>query len=103
LRRRSTRRRRDDALLRRTPAPGTSCISPQEAVKIVTVRREGGPSHGGQAKDPWGNERIAFEAAATINRKEFGLNWNAVLETGGFLVGDEVKISLSVQAIRKQG
>jgi polyisoprenoid-binding protein YceI len=55
----------------------------------------------GRAKDPWGNERIAFEAEAAINRKEYGLNWNAALETGGFLVGDEVKISLSVQAIPK--
>ena len=55
----------------------------------------------GKAKDPWGNERIAFEAEAVVNRKDFGLNWNAVLETGGFLVGDEVKISLSVQAIPK--
>ena len=53
----------------------------------------------GRAKDPWGNERIAFEAETTINRKDYGLNWNAALETGGFLVGDEVKISLSVQAI----
>lgn len=53
----------------------------------------------GKAKDPWGNERIAFEADVTINRKDYGLNWNAALETGGFLVGDEVKISLSVQAI----
>jgi len=55
----------------------------------------------GKAKDPWGNERIAFEADATINRKDFGLNWNAALETGGFLVGDEVKVSLSVQAVPK--
>ena len=55
----------------------------------------------GKAKDPWGNERVAFEAEATINRKDYGLNWNAALETGGFLVGDEVKISLSVQAIPK--
>ena len=53
----------------------------------------------GNAKDPWGNERIAFEAEATVNRKDFGLTWNAALETGGFLVGDEVKISLSVQAV----
>jgi polyisoprenoid-binding protein YceI len=53
----------------------------------------------GKAKDPWGNERIAFEAATTINRRDFGLTWNAALETGGVLVGDEVKISLSVQAI----
>ena len=53
----------------------------------------------GRAKDPWGNERIAFEAETAINRKDYGLNWNAALETGGFLVGDEVKISLSVQAV----
>ena len=55
----------------------------------------------GKAKDPWGNERIAFEAGTTINRKDFGLLWNAALETGGFLVGDEAKISLSVQALPK--
>jgi polyisoprenoid-binding protein YceI len=53
----------------------------------------------GAAKDPWGNARIGFEAEMTINRKDFGLTWNAALETGGFLVGDEVKISVSVQAI----
>lgn len=55
----------------------------------------------GTAKDPWGNERIAFEAETTLNRKEFGLNWNAALETGGFLVGDDVKVSLSIQAVAK--
>jgi polyisoprenoid-binding protein YceI len=53
----------------------------------------------GKAKDPWGNQRIAFEAETTVNRKDFGLTWNAALETGGFLVGDEVKITLSVQAV----
>ncbi len=53
----------------------------------------------GKAKDPWGNERLAFEVEYTLNRKDYGLNWNAVLETGGFLVGDEVKISVSVQAV----
>ena len=56
----------------------------------------------GMAKDPWGNERAGFEAEVTINRRDFGLTWNAALETGGFLVGDEVKISLSVQAIAQQ-
>jgi polyisoprenoid-binding protein YceI len=56
-------------------------------------------SYLGKAKDPWGNEKAAFEADLTINRKDFGLNWNAALETGGFLVGDEVKISLSIQAL----
>ena len=56
----------------------------------------------GKAKDPWGNERIAFEAEYTINRKDYGLMWNAALETGGFLVGDDVKIALSVQAVPAQ-
>jgi len=53
----------------------------------------------GTAKDPWGNARIGFEGEVTVNRKDFGLNWNAALETGGFLVGDDVKISVSLQAI----
>jgi polyisoprenoid-binding protein YceI len=53
----------------------------------------------GAAQDPWGNARVGFETEITINRKDFGLNWNAALEAGGFLVGDEVKISVSVQAI----
>ena len=52
----------------------------------------------GIARDPWGNEKFGFEAELTINRKDYGLLWNAALETGGFLVGDEVKIMLSVQA-----
>ena len=53
----------------------------------------------GRGKDPWGNERTGFVATATVNRKDFGLTWNAALETGGFLVGDEVRISLSFEAI----
>jgi polyisoprenoid-binding protein YceI len=53
----------------------------------------------GTAKDPWGKDRVAFEAEFTINRKEFGLTWNAALETGGFLVGDDVRILLSIQAV----
>ena len=55
-------------------------------------------THLGKAKDPWGNDKVGFETEITINRKDFGLKWNAPLETGGFLVGDEVKVSLSVQA-----
>ena len=53
----------------------------------------------GTATDPWGNLRAGFETNVTINRKDFGLSWNAALETGGFLVGDEVRISVSIQAI----
>lgn len=52
-------------------------------------------------RDPWGNIRIGASASTKINRKDFGLNWNAVLEAGGFVVGDEVKISLDIEAVRK--
>jgi polyisoprenoid-binding protein YceI len=52
----------------------------------------------GAATDPWGNAKSVFEADLTLNRKDFGLSWNAALETGGFLVGDEVKVTLSIQA-----
>lgn len=55
----------------------------------------------GAAKDPWGNYRAAFTASTSINRKDFGLTWNEVLETGGVLVGDDVKIDLDVEAIRE--
>jgi len=53
----------------------------------------------GTGKDPWGGERIGFFAKTTLNRKEFGLNWNQLLEGGGVVVGDQVEISLDVQAI----
>jgi polyisoprenoid-binding protein YceI len=53
----------------------------------------------GTATDPWGNLRAGFEAEVKLNRKDFGLTWNAALETGGFLVGDEVRIHLSIQVI----
>jgi len=58
-------------------------------------------SYLGAAVDPWGNQKIAFEGEVTLNRKDYGLTWNAALETGGFLVGDDVKVSLSVQAAGK--
>lgn len=53
----------------------------------------------GRGKDPWGGERIALSATGKINRKDFGLTWNAALETGGVLVSDEVKIELNVEAV----
>jgi polyisoprenoid-binding protein YceI len=57
-----------------------------------------GPSAPG--KDPWGNTRIGLSATAKINRKDFGLGWNAALETGGFLVGEEASITLDVELIK---
>ena len=52
-------------------------------------------------KDPWGNIRRGATASTTINRKDFGLIWNTVLEAGGVAVGDEVRISLDIEMIKK--
>jgi polyisoprenoid-binding protein YceI len=56
--------------------------------------------YGGQAKDPWGNERVGFVAKTAIERKDFGLTWNQALEAGGVLVGERVDIELEVQAVK---
>lgn len=53
----------------------------------------------GRGKDPWGNQRIGFVGKTSIDRKEFGLGWNQLLEAGGVLVGDRVDIELDVQAV----
>lgn len=55
----------------------------------------------GEVKDPWGNDRAAFSAKAAIDRKEFGLTWNQVLETGGVAVGDRVNLEIEVEAVRQ--
>ncbi len=54
----------------------------------------------GSAKDPYGNVRIGFEGEAAINRRDWGLTWNAALETGGVLVSDKVKLEFDVSAIK---
>jgi len=51
-------------------------------------------------KDPWGNTRVGLSATTKINRKDFGLTWNAALETGGILVGDDVTITLDVEFLK---
>ncbi len=53
--------------------------------------------YGGTNKDPWGNEKAGFSVTGSINRKDWDLNWNAALETGGVLVSDEVKIMAEIQ------
>jgi polyisoprenoid-binding protein YceI len=55
----------------------------------------------GQTKDPWGNVRAAFTAKASIDRKDFGLTWNQVLETGGVMVGDRVDIEAEIEAVKQ--
>jgi polyisoprenoid-binding protein YceI len=56
---------------------------------------------GGVNKDPWGNEKAGFSLTGKFNRKDWGLNWNAALETGGVLVSEEVKISAEVQFVKQ--
>lgn len=58
--------------------------------------------YGGVNTDPWGNEKAGFSLEGKINRKDWGLNWNAALEAGGFLVGDEVKITAEVQFVKQK-
>ena len=55
----------------------------------------------GRGKDPWGGERAGFSATTKIKRSEFGLTWNQVLETGGFVVGDEISIALDVELVKQ--
>jgi polyisoprenoid-binding protein YceI len=55
--------------------------------------------YAGVAKDPWGNRRAAFTASTSIDRREFGLAWNQILEAGGVLVGERIDIELEVQAV----
>ena len=56
--------------------------------------------YGGIQKDPWGNEKAGFTLSGKINRKEWGLNWNAALEAGGVLVSEDVKINAEIQLKR---
>jgi polyisoprenoid-binding protein YceI len=60
-----------------------------------------GVEFGGLMKDPWGNIKAAFTISGRINRKDFGLTWNAALETGGVLVSEEVKIQAEVQLTKQ--
>lgn len=55
-----------------------------------------------EGKDPWGNTRIGASAKGKVNRKDFGLTWSAPLETGGVLVGDEVRLEFDIQAVKVQ-
>ncbi|MFJ6836643.1 YceI family protein [Streptomyces sp. NPDC091209] len=57
----------------------------------------------GSAKDPFGNERVGFEGKAEILRSDWGLTWNAALETGGVLVSDKIKLNFDISAIKNAG
>jgi polyisoprenoid-binding protein YceI len=57
--------------------------------------------YAGRTQDPWGNERAGFTAKTALDRKDFGLTWNQVLEAGGVMVGDRVTIEIEVEAVRQ--
>jgi polyisoprenoid-binding protein YceI len=55
----------------------------------------------GKQKDPWGGERVGFNAKGKLDRREFGLTWNQALETGGVVVGNDIRVSIDVQAVKQ--
>lgn len=70
-------------------------------IKGITKKIKLDVEFGGVVKDPWGNDKAVFTINGKINRKDWGLVWNAVLETGGVLVSDEVSISCDVQLVKQ--
>ena len=72
-------------------------ITPTTSVPITLSAESNG-----QLRDPWGMDRAGFSATGKINRLDYGLNWNAALETGGFVVAQDVKITLEIE-ITKPG
>jgi len=75
----------------------TGALTIHGVTRQVVFKVEGPTAPG---KDPWGNTRVGLSAVTRINRKDFGLTWNAALETGGILVGDDVTITLDVQFVK---
>ncbi len=69
-------------------------------IRDVTKEIELDVVHGGTVGDPYGNTKAGFEVTGTINRKEFGLTWDAVTEAGNVVVGDKIKLQLNVQFIQ---
>lgn len=70
-------------------------------IKGTTKGIELDTEFGGFMKDPYGNEKAGFSINGKLNRKDFGLNWNAALEAGGVMVGNEIKINAEVQFVKK--
>jgi len=74
----------------------TGDLTIKDVTRPVTVEF----TYNGSAKDPYGNLRAGFEGRATVSRKDWGLTYNAALETGGFLVGDKIKLEFDVSAVK---
>jgi polyisoprenoid-binding protein YceI len=74
----------------------TGDLTIKDVTKPVTIVFE----ETGSARDPFGNLRVGFEGSTSINRKDWGLSWNAALETGGVLVSEKIKLDFDISAIR---
>lgn len=74
----------------------TGDLTIKGVTKPVTIELE----HTGNATDPYGNDRIGLEGSVTVNRKDWGVNWNATLEAGGVLVSENVTVEIEVSAIK---
>lgn len=79
---------------------GRLALAGDLTIRDTTRRVELAVEESGRGVDPWGNERIGFTATVTIDRGDYGLTWNQALETGGILVGNEVKIVIELQAVQ---
>ncbi|MEE8867918.1 MAG: YceI family protein [Acidipropionibacterium acidipropionici] len=84
-----------DAAIKGDDLELTGDLTIKGVTKSITIPFE----FNGEAKDPFGNTRIGFEGKTKISRKDFGITWNAALETGGVLVSDEVTLELEVEAV----
>lgn len=83
------------------PLKGDFAIIGDLAIRGVSREIKLDVTNEGATKDPWGNQRAGFSARTKIERKDFGLTWNQALETGGVVVGDEVKISIEIELVRQ--
>jgi polyisoprenoid-binding protein YceI len=83
----------------RTARGGDYVLEGDLTVRDVTRRVELSLEYLGEVRDPWGGTRAAFAAETEVSRKEWGLEWNVALDTGGVLVGDKVKLHLDVEAV----
>ncbi len=81
-------------------SPGEYVITGDMTIRGTTKPETFTVTYEGSGKDPWGNEKVGFEAHGAISRSEYGLTWNQALETGGVLVADQVQITLDIQAAK---
>ncbi len=83
--------------------PGALTVDGDLEIRGVTRAVSLDVREAGAGKDPWGNDRVAFTATTTVDRRDFGLTWNQALETGGILVGNDVRITIDLQAVKSNG